>query len=416
MPSLPASKSTARFDPIRIRRDFPGLSGEVHGKPLIYLDNAATAQRPQAMIDACTHYYTHLNANIHRGVHRLSEQATDRFEATRDAMRTWINAPARENIIFTRGVTEGVNLVSQSYLRPRLQPGDRILITTMEHHSNIVPWQLLCEQTGAELDVIRINACGELIMEDFNARLTDRVRMLAMVHVSNAMGTINPVREMIAAAREKGIATLVDGAQAMPHMRVDVQSLECDFYCISGHKMFAPTGIGVLYGRGDLLAEMPPYHGGGDMIRRVTFDKTTYNDPPSRFEAGTPNIVGVIGLGATIEYLQSIDFDAAMAHEQTLLEHATCALSEIDGLRLIGTAQHKSAVLSFTLDGIHPHDLGTMLDHQGIAIRTGHHCAMPLMDHFGVPGTARASMAMYNTHDEVDALVAGIHQAMAILA
>jgi len=402
VPNLSASKLDTCFDPFKIREDFPALSTRVHGKPLIYMDNAATAQRPQQMIEACTHYYSRLNANIHRGVHQLSEEATDRFESARDGMCEWINARTREEIIFTRGVTEGVNLVSQSFLRPGLKP---------------VPWQLLCEQTGAELDVIRINDRGELLMDDFESRLSDRVKMLAMVHVSNSMGTINPVREMIAAARAHGIATLVDGAQSMPHMRVDVQQLDCDFYCISGHKMYAPTGIGVLYGRRELLQDMPPYQGGGDMIRRVTFEKSTYNDPPSRFEAGTPNIVGVIGLGATIEYLKSIDFEGAMAHEQSLLEHATAALSEIDGLRLVGTARNKSAVLSFTLDGIHPHDLGTMLDHQGIAIRTGHHCTMPLMDHFGLPGgTARASMAMYNTIDEVDALVAGIHKAAAILA
>ncbi len=406
---------TPVFDIERIRSDFPGLDNTVHGQPLVYLDNAATAQRPRMTIDACTDYFMHSNANIHRGVHSLSEAATEAFESTRDKMQRFINASAREEIVFVRGVTEAVNLVSQSFLRPNIGSGDRILISTMEHHSNIVPWQLVCEQTGASLSVIDVNDRGEIDLEDFERKLTQQVRMLAVVHVSNSLGTINPVKQMVAAARAMGIPSLIDGAQAMPHMPVDVQDLDCDFYCISGHKMYTPTGTGVLYGKRELLDAMPPYHGGGDMIRRVTFEKTTYNDAPSRFEAGTPNIVGVIGMGATIDYLNSIDFIAAGEHEQHLLAHATERLQEIDGLRIIGTSASKASVVSFTLEGIHPHDLGTMLDHQGVAIRTGHHCTMPLMDYFQVAGTARASMAFYNTLDDIDRLAEGIRSAVAIL-
>ncbi len=404
------------FDVEELRRDFPNLSREIHGKPLIYFDNAATAQRPRAMIEATDDYYRRHNANVHRGVHTLSEEATESFEAARDSMRKLINAPDRREVIFVRGVTEAVNLVSQSFVRPRVKPRDQILISHMEHHSNIVPWQLLRDQTGAELKVIPMNQRGELIWDEFEKLLNPRVKILALVHVSNALGTINPVKRMVAAAHAHGIPVLLDGAQAAPHLDVDVQDLGCDFYGVSGHKMFGPTGIGILYGRAELLEEMPPYHGGGEMIRHVTFEQTVYSELPAKFEAGTPNIAGSIGLGATAEYLMGVGMERITAYERGLLDYATDAIGQISGLRLIGTAADKAGVLSFTLEGIHPHDLGTILDHEGVAIRTGHHCAMPVMQFFKVPATSRVSLAFYNTRGEVDRFVIALERAKKILA
>lgn len=398
-----------------VRRDFPILSRKIHGKPLIYFDNAATAQRPEAVIRATETFYRQGNANIHRGVHTLSEEATVQFEAARDSLQRFIGAASRREVIFTRGATEGVNLVAQAFARPRLKPGDEILITHLEHHSNIVPWQLVCEQTGATLKVAPINDRGEVIESEFLKLLSPRVRMMGVIHVSNALGTVNPVKRMIAAAREFAIPVLVDGAQATPHMRVDVQDLDADFYCVAGHKMFGPTGIGVLYGKEALLDAMPPYHGGGEMIKHVTFEETIYNDLPAKFEAGTPNIAGVIGLGAAVEYIESLGMDRIAAHEADLLAYATEQLGEIDGLSILGTAADKAAVISLVMQGVHPHDIGTILDHEGIAIRTGHHCAMPVMQHFGVSGTARLSMAIYNTREEIDRFAVALEKAGKLL-
>lgn len=403
-------------DITRHRADFPNLSRKVHGKPLIYFDNAATAQRPRAVLEAMRSYYEEHNANIHRGVHTLSEEATEQFEAARDTLRAFLGARSRREIIFTRGVTEGINLVAQAYARPRLRPGDEILITHLEHHSNIVPWQLVAEQTGATLVVAPMNERGELIEEAFLERLTERVRIVGLIHVSNALGTVNPVKRLVSEAHARGIPVLVDGAQSTPHMAVDVCDLDADFYCVAGHKMFGPTGIGVLYGREALLDAMPPWQGGGEMIKHVTFEKTIFNDLPAKFEAGTPNIAGGIGLGAAATYLAEVGFDRIGAHEQRLLEHATRRLAEIEGLRIIGTARSKASVVSFTLEGVHPHDLGTIVDHEGIAIRTGHHCAMPAMQFFGVPGTARVSFAFYNTLAEIDAFVEAVERARRLLA
>ena len=393
------------------RADFPALFQQVHGKPLAYLDSAASAQRPQAVIDAMVAHERRNHANVHRGVHQLSQRATDAYEGARDKVRDYINASGSDEIIFTRGTTESINLVAASLGKIRLGPGDEVLITWMEHHSNIVPWQMICERTGARLAVVPINGDGELDMEAFHRLLGDRTRIVAVVHVSNALGTINPVREIIAAAHGVGALVLLDGAQATPHMRIDVQGLDCDFYAFSGHKAFGPTGIGVLYGKRALLDEMPPYQGGGEMIRTVTFEKTTYDALPCKFEAGTQNITGAIGLGAAIDYLGGVDFAQLARHEADLLRYATERLLELPGIRLIGTAAAKAGVVSFTLGDIHAHDLGTVVDMEGVAIRTGHHCAMPVMEHFGVPATARASFALYNDRGDVDQLVVGLNRA-----
>jgi len=398
------------------RQDFPALQQEVSAHPLVYLDSAASAQQPTSVIEAVADYQRNDHANVHRGVHTLSHRATDAYEGARDTIQSFINASSRSEIILTSGTTESINLVAQSFCRPRLKAGDRILITHLEHHSNIVPWQLLCEQTGAEMVVAPINASGELEIDAFDQLLTDDVRIISVAHVSNALGTINPVNGIIAKAKSRGIPVLLDGAQAVPHMQVDVQALDCDFYAFSGHKMFGPTGTGVLFGRETLLDAMPPYQGGGDMILEVTFDGTTYNELPYKFEAGTPNISGVIGLGAAVDYLLSVGMSRVAQHEELLLRYMMRELEKIDGIRLIGTAAEKASVQSFLVDEIHPHDLGTILDHQGVAIRTGHHCAMPVMDFFGVPGTARASLALYNNNDDVDQLVAAVNKARKIFA
>ncbi|HKE43096.1 MAG TPA: cysteine desulfurase [Steroidobacteraceae bacterium] len=407
----PGKARSTTFDVERVRRDFPILSREIAGHPLAYLDNAASAQRPQSVIDAEAHYYEEIHANVHRGVHTLSQLATEAYEGARDKVRRFINAASVREIVLVRGTTEAINLVAQSFARPRLAPGDEILITWLEHHANIVPWQLLAEQTGAKLRVAPINQAGEVEMEAFERLLSARTRLVAVAHVSNALGTIVPVRRIIAAAHARSLPVLLDGAQAVPHMRVDVRELDCDFYAFSGHKMFAPTGIGVLYGREALLQAMPPWQGGGDMILKVSFEGTTFNELPHKFEAGTPNIAGAVGLGAAIDYLEALGMDRIGAYEHQLLDYATTALQKVPGLRLIGTAAQKASVLSFVLDGIHAHDVGTILDSEGIAIRTGHHCAMPVMDFFGVPATARASLAFYNTRAEIDRLVAALAKA-----
>ncbi len=391
-----------------VRKDFPILRQTVHGKPLVYLDNAATSQKPQAVIDAIRNFYTGDCSNIHRGVHLLSERATASFEETRRKVQLFLNAADSREIVFVRGATEGINLVAQSFVRPRLAAGDEVLITAMEHHSNIVPWQMVCEEKGARLRVAPINDRGELILEEFERLLGPRTKLVSVTHVSNALGTINPVRHIIEMAHAREVPVLVDGAQAAPHARVDVGALDCDFYVFSGHKVYGPTGIGVLYGKAALLEAMPPYQGGGDMISSVTFEKTVYNALPYKFEAGTPNIAGTIGLGAAIDYVQGVGLDAIAAHEGELLCYATGAVSGIPGVRIIGTARHRAAVLSFVVNGVHPHDVGTILDQEGIAVRAGHHCAQPVMQRFGVPATTRASFAMYNTIEEVDALVRGI--------
>jgi len=403
------------FDVNRVRRDFPILERRVHGKPLIYLDNAASAQRPKAVIEAVDDFYRRYNANIHRGVHSLSQEATEVYETARDQLAGFINAPDRREVVFTRGTTESINLVAQSFIRPRVAPGDEILITHMEHHSNIVPWQLVCEQTGAELKVAPINQAGALDLDALRSMLSSRVKMLAIGHVSNALGTINPVADITGWAHEFDIPVLIDGAQAAPHLAIDVQSIDCDFYCLSGHKMYGPTGIGILWGRAGLLEDMPPYQGGGEMIRHVTFDETIYQELPGKFEAGTPNIAGGIGIGAAASYLQALGLDRIEAYEQQLLDYASQRLGEIDGLRIIGTSDHKAGVISFTLEGIHPHDLGTIVDHDGIAIRTGHHCAMPVMQYFDVPATARVSLGIYNTRQEIDQLLPAIEKAQQML-
>ncbi len=405
---VPESLPRGDFDLGAIRRDFPILSQTVHGKPLVYLDNAATTQKPNVVIDSLRHFYCDSCANIHRGVHELSERSTCLYEGARLNVQQFLNAADTREIIFVRGATEGINLAAQTYGRKHVGAGDEVLITAMEHHSNIVPWQMLCEEKGAHLTVAPIDDRGELILEEFERRLTPRTRIAAISHVSNALGTVNPVREMIRMAHARGIPVLVDGAQATPHMAVDVQDLDCDFYVFSGHKVYGPTGIGAFYGKMALLEAMPPYQGGGDMIRTVTFEKTTYNDLPYKFEAGTPNISGTIALGAAIEYVTRIGLDRIRAHEQELLEAATAVVERVPGVRIIGTAREKAAVVSFTMDGVHPHDVGTILDRQGIAIRAGHHCAQPVMERFGVPATSRASFGLYNTHEEVEALGRGL--------
>ncbi len=412
-PSTGSTKAGS-FDPIRARRDFPILTRTIGGKPLVYLDNAATAQKPQVVIDTIRRYYESQNANIHRGVHRLSVDATRAYEQARAKVAGFISAARPEEIIFVRSATEAINLVAQSYARPRLGAGDEVLITTMEHHSNIVPWQIVCQQTGARLRVVPINDAGELEMEAYDKLLGPRTKIVAVAHISNSLGTINPVKEIIAIAQRQGVPVLVDGAQAAPHLPIDVQALGCEFYAISGHKMFGPSGIGALYGRFDVLDAMEPYQGGGEMILSVTFDKTIYNHVPHKFEAGTPNIAGAIGLGATIDYLDTLGLDKIAAYEQGLLDYTTKTLASIDGVRLIGTARHKAAVVSFLVGDIHPHDVGTILDQEGVAVRTGHHCAQPVMQRFGLTATVRASLALYNTESEIDVLGAGLRTVLEV--
>ncbi len=396
------------FDVEKIRQDFPILKEKIRGKDLVYLDNAATCQKPQSVIDSIVHVYSHDYANVHRGVHTLSVRSTDKFEAARTKVKEFINAASDKEIIFVKGATEAVNLVAQTYGKANIKAGDEIVITAMEHHSNIVPWQILCEQTGAVLRVAPINRAGELIFAEFEQLLNDKTKLVSVVHMSNALGTINPVKAIIEAAHAKNIPVLLDGAQAIPHIAVDVQALDCDFYVFSGHKLYAPTGTGVLYGKQALLEAMPPYQGGGDMIRKVTFTETEYNTLPYKFEAGTPNVADVIGLGAAIDYINAIGMPAIAAYEAELLDYATTKARAIKGLKIIGEAEEKGAILSFVLDKIHPHDIGTMLDSLGIAIRAGHHCAMPVMDFYHVPATARASFALYNTRQEIDVLMNGI--------
>ncbi len=411
----PEMPMLTELDVKAIRHDFPILHQQVNGKPLAYLDNAASSQRPRAVIDAIRAYYELDHANVHRGVHTLSQRATDAFEGARDIVRNFINAQDTKEIIFVRGTTEAVNLVAQSFARPRLKPGDEILISGLEHHANIVPWQLVCEQTGASLKVIPIDTTGEVQYEAFERLIGPQTKLLALAHVSNALGTIVPVEKYIARAKELGVPVLLDGAQAVPHGSVDVRALDCDFYCFSSHKMCGPTGFGVLYGRKRLLEEMPPWQGGGDMILTVSFEKTTYNQLPWKFEAGTPHISGAVGLAAAIRYLQNIGMERIARYEQQLLEYATARLQSIPGLKVIGTAPSKAAVVSFTLENIHPHDIGTILDTEGVAIRTGHHCAMPVMEFYEIPATARASMSFYNTFAEIDQLVNALNRTRSLL-
>jgi cysteine desulfurase / selenocysteine lyase len=399
-----------------IRGDFPILHQQINGHPLVYLDNAASSQHPQSVIDAISQYYLKDHANVHRGVHALSQRATDQFEGAREEVRRFINARSSKEIIFTRGTTEAINLVAESFVRPIVKPGDEILISALEHHANIVPWQLVCQHTGAALKVVPISQRGEVDYAAFEQLIGPRTKLLALAHVSNALGTVVPVEQFIAVAKKHGVPVLLDGAQAIPHSMVDVRKLDCDFYCFSAHKLCGPTGMGVLYGREALLQAMPPWQGGGDMILTVSFEKTTYNQLPWKFEAGTPHIAGAIGLGAALRYLSQLGMDNIAAYEQQLLDYATRQLMQVPGLRLIGTAPHKAAVVSFTMQGIHPHDLGTILDTEGVAIRTGHHCAMPVMSFYGIPATARASFAFYNTFDEIDALIAALARAREVMS
>ena len=408
----PVSTPIAGFDVERIREDFPILQTQVHGNPLVYLDNAATSQKPQAVIDAISNYYSGENANIHRGVHYLSELATRKYEETREKVRDLINAKSIREIVFVRGTTEAINLVSSTYGRENIRAGDEIIISNMEHHSNIVPWQLLCESIGAKLKVIPINDDGEIIFDEYLKLLNDKTKLVAVVHTSNSLGTINPVQQIISGAHAHDVPVLLDGAQAVPHQKINVQDLDCDFFAFSSHKFFGPTGVGVLFAKEDLLEKMPPYEGGGEMITSVTFEKTTYNELPHKFEAGTPNIAGVVALGKAIDYVSEIGYENIHRHEVELLKYATEELSSIKSLRLIGTAAKKAPVISFTLDNIHPHDMGTILDRQGIAVRTGHHCTQPVMERFNVPATTRASFAFYNTKEEIDRLVEGIHHGL----
>ncbi|HWP81228.1 MAG TPA: cysteine desulfurase [Bacteroidota bacterium] len=404
------------FNVEKFREDFPILQRKVHGKPLVYLDNAATTQKPYVVIYAVQNYYLETNSNVHRGVHYLSELATYEYEKARGKIKLFLNAASEKEVIFTRGTTEGINLVASSYGRRHVKKGDEVLISAMEHHSNIVPWQLLCEEVGAQLTVVPINDRGELIIEEYERLLSPKTKIVAITHVSNSLGTVNAIKDIIQMAHQHGVPVLVDGAQAVQHMKVDVRDLDCDFYVFSGHKAYGPTGIGVLYGKLPLLEAMPPYQGGGDMIKSVTFEKTTFNDLPYKFEAGTPNIAGAIGLGMAVEYLKYVGVENIAAYEHKLLEYATSALSEIKNLRLIGTAQNKTSVLSFVMDGVHPHDIGTIVDREGVAIRTGHHCAQPVMERFGVPATARASLALYNTREEIDALVRALEKVNEVFA
>ncbi|PYU24394.1 MAG: cysteine desulfurase CsdA [Acidobacteria bacterium] len=412
----PQAAAHADFDVYKVRADFPILARTIHGKPLVYLDNAATTQKPQAVIDTMVRYYTAENSNIHRGVHTLSEQATQSYEQARATVRQFLNAGDPREIIFVRGTTEGINLVAQTWGRANIGREDEIVISAMEHHSNIVPWQILCEQQGANLQVAPVNDAGELMLDEFEKLLGPKTKLVAMAHVSNALGTVNPVRKIVEAAHRVNARVLLDGAQAVPHMSVDVRAIDCDFYAFSGHKVYAPTGIGILYGKAELLEAMPPYQGGGDMISSVTFEKTLYNRLPHKFEAGTPHVSGTIGLGAALDYVNSTGIERIARHEKQVLAYGTRRLLEIPGLRLIGTAREKEGILSFVLEGIHPHDVGTILDQEGIAIRTGHHCAQPLMERFGVPATARASLALYNTMEEMDALANGLLKVREVFA
>jgi len=407
---------TPAWDSARVRKDFPILERTVHGKPLVYFDTAASAQRPLMVLDAMDDFYRRHNANIHRGVHQLSQEATEDYERARAKVASFINAPSDQECVFTRGATESINLVAHSFVRPRLRPGDEILISWMEHHSNIVPWQLLCEETGAVLKVVPMNRRGELEMDALETMMNERVKLLAVVQVSNALGTVNPVAEICAMAKKRGIPVLVDGAQAVPHQAVDVRKLGCDFYCFSGHKMYGPTGIGGLWGRYEPLQAMRPYQGGGEMIRRVTFEKSTFNDAPGKFEAGTPNIAGAIGLGAAVDYLQGLGMQRVAAWEAQLLAYGSETLERVEGFRMIGTAAHKAGVMSFVLGDIHANDVGTIVDLHGVAIRTGHHCAMPVAEFFGVPATARASLGVYNTFEEIDVLADALEKTKAMFA
>jgi cysteine desulfurase / selenocysteine lyase len=399
------------LDAERVRKDFPILERQVNGRPLVYLDSGASSQRAASVLRAVEEYETHSHANIHRGVHALSQAATEAFEGARERVRRFINARSPREIIFVRGTTEAINLVAQSYARPRFKAGDEIIVTALEHHANIVPWQMVCEQTGCTLKVAPINKQGEFLLDEFVKLLSPNTKLVAVAHVSNALGTILPVKKIVDAAHARGAVVLVDGAQAVPHTHVDVRALGCDFYAFSGHKIYGPTGIGVLYGREELLQAMPPYQGGGDMILTVSFEKTTYNDLPAKFEAGTPNISGAVGLAAAMDYIEGLGMEAIAAHEHRLVELATRALEKIPGIQIVGTAANKASIVSFTMEGVHPHDLGTILDHEGVAVRTGHHCAMPLMTFLGLPATVRASFAVYNTEKDVAALVAALGKA-----
>lgn len=407
--------TTAAYDVEAIRADFPILREQVYGRPLVYLDNAATTQKPTAVIDALVRYYHHSNANIHRGVHLLSERATEDYEAARATVQSFLHAREAREIVFTRGATEGINLVAQTYGRSKVGPGDEVLITAMEHHSNIVPWQMLCQEKDAHLRVVPINDFGELDLDEFRRLLTPRTKIVAAAHVSNALGTINPVREIISMAHAAGACVLLDGAQAVPHLPVHVQELDCDFYAFSGHKVYGPTGIGALYGKAELLESMPPYQGGGDMISSVTFEKTLYNKIPYKFEAGTPDIAGAIGLGAALDYVLQLGLKKIGVHEHQLLQYAASQIAAVPGVRIVGTAREKAGVLSFVMEGVHPHDIGTILDREGVAVRTGHHCAQPVMEIFHVPATVRASFALYNTKQEVDVLLQSIEKVKEIL-
>ncbi len=412
----PKAAPAGDFDVYRVRGDFPILSRKIQGKPLVYLDNAATSQKPQAVLDALMRYYTLENSNVHRGVHTLSELATEGYEQARTIAQHFIHAADAKEIVFVRGATEGINLVAQSWGRSSIGAGDEIVISAMEHHSNIVPWQILCQQVGAKLRVAPINDAGELLLDEYAKLLSPKTKLVAMVHVSNALGTINPARKIVEMAHAVKARVLLDGAQAAPHLAIDVRALDCDFYVFSGHKVYGPTGIGVLYGKAELLEAMPPYQGGGDMISSVTFEKTLYNRLPYKFEAGTPHVAGAIGLGASLEYVNSLGIERIARHENQVLEYGTARLQQISDLRLIGTAREKAGVISFVLEGVHPHDIGTILDREGIAIRTGHHCAQPVMERFGVPATARASLALYNTTEEMDALAAGLQKVREVFA
>jgi cysteine desulfurase/selenocysteine lyase len=409
------SRESQVFDVERVRVDFPILTQKVHGKPLVYLDNAASAQKPRVVIEEMARFYREDYANVHRGVHHLSERATTLYEGTRARVRALLNAAEDREIVFVRGTTEAINLVAQTLGRTRLQRGDEVLISAIEHHSNIVPWQMVCAERGASLRVVPINDAGELLLDEYERLLGGRTKLVAITHVSNALGTVNPVRWLIAKAHERGIPVLIDGAQAVPHYRIDVRDLDCDFYAFSGHKVYGPSGVGVLYGKAKWLEAMPPYQGGGEMISLVTFEKTIYREIPHKFEAGTPNIAGVVGLGVALEYIESLGYNAIATHESDLLAYATRKIGSIPRVRLIGTAREKASVLSFVIEGIHPHDIGTVLDREGIAIRVGHHCAQPVMQRFELPATARASFALYNTREEVDALALGIESVIALL-
>ena len=404
------------FDVDKIRADFPVLNQTINGKPLVYLDNAATSQKPQSVIDTLVSYYSTENANVHRGVHTLSQRATDDYEEARDKVKRFINAEKDDEIIFVRGTTEGINLISQTYGRSCIGEGDEIIISSMEHHSNIVPWQILCQEKGATLRVIPVNDLGELLLDEYELLFTAKTKLVSIVHQSNALGTINPAKEIVDISHGHGVPVLLDGAQAIAHMEVDVRELGCDFYAFSGHKLYGPTGIGVLYGKESILEEMPPYQAGGEMIKSVTFEETLYNVLPNKFEAGTPNIAGAIGLGAAIDYVETLGLEQIAAYESELLQYGTERLSSIEGLKIIGTADRKGSVISFVMEGVHPHDIGTILDAEGIAIRTGHHCAQPLMDRFAVPATARASFAFYNTKEEIDVLVKGIDRVIEVFS